>query len=68
MSKRIKQEFTQNSDGTENLSLTCKVCGKPIVKSNKFGMYCENMCGLEEDKEAFKKLNDMFGGMFNKMK
>jgi ribosomal protein L37AE/L43A len=61
---RIKQTFTQNTDGTENISVTCKICGKPIVKSNKYGMYCEDMCGLKEDKETYDKLNNIFMSIF----
>jgi len=49
-----------------NASLTCKVCGKPIVKSNKYGMYCENMCGLEEDKKAYIKTNKIIDKFFKK--
>ena len=69
MKKSTKQTFTQNSDGTEDLSVTCTTCGKPIVKTTKFGMFCENKCGLKESKKAHKKLKDILGGfgdMFDK--
>lgn len=60
MSKsRIKVEEV----GEDNIEVTCKICGKPIVKSNKFGMYCENSCGKEADKEAYIKIKNMFGGI-----
>lgn len=65
-SSRIKVEKQENPDGTINLDLNCKHCGKPIVQSNSFGMYCENKCGLKEDKEAFKKINKLFGNLFSK--
>ena len=61
---RIKRAFTKNTDGTENLELTCKICGKPISKSNKYGMYCEDKCGIEEDKAAFLKLNNLINSLF----
>ena len=61
---RIKQKFTKNSDGSENINLSCKVCGKPITKTNKFGMYCEDMCGLDEDKKAYEKIEKIMNGIF----
>jgi len=60
MSKRIKQELTKNADGTENINISCKICGNPIIKSNDYGMYCEDMCGLEDDKAAYEKIKNMF--------
>ena len=60
MSKRIKQEFTKNADDTENVNISCKICGKPIIKSNDYGMYCEDECGIEDDKAAFEKIKKMF--------
>lgn len=67
--KRVKQTFTQNTDGTENLDLTCNVCGGSITHSTKYGMYCEKKCGEKEDKEAFEKgmemLKNIFGGDMN---
>jgi len=35
------------------MKLLCK-CGKPIVKSNKYGMFCEDECELEESKKALE--------------
>jgi hypothetical protein len=40
-SSRIKTDIKGN-----DVSITCKKCGKPITKSNKFGMYCQDECGL----------------------
>jgi hypothetical protein len=45
------------------LDVTCK-CGKPITQTNKYGMYCDDFCGMKEDIEAAKKLNKLFGGLF----
>lgn len=28
-------------------------------------MYCENMCGLDNDKKAFEKIKKIFGGLLN---
>ena len=63
MSKRIKTIVTNNPTGGVDVSVSCKICGKPIIKSNKFGMYCENMCGLEDDKKAYNKIKSIFGGI-----
>ena len=60
--KRIKTEW--NDD--DNLTLTCKICGEPIIKSIKLGMYCENECGIEEDREAKKKIMKLFPFLKNK--
>jgi len=64
MSKRIKQTLTLNNDGTKNLSIVCKKCNKPINTSNQYGMYCEDLCGMEDDIKAFKKIQGMFGNIF----
>jgi hypothetical protein len=54
-------------DGKGNLKIKCKICGGPITHSNEFGMYCDNECGIEDDKKAYKELkkllrqfNDLF--------
>jgi hypothetical protein len=64
MGKRIKQTFTPHKGGGEDLSITCKICGEPIMQSNKYGMYCKNKCGEKEDKEAFDKGMNMLGNLF----
>ena len=43
-----------------DLSLTCKICGEPITHSNEYGMYCENKCGIEDDKKAKEKIEKIF--------
>ena len=64
MAKRIKQTFTKNQDGTENLQITCNICGGQITHSTKYGMYCAKKCGEKEDKEAFENGMDMLNKMF----
>lgn len=59
---RIKAKVEEKNGGT-NITIECKICGKPIVQSNFFGMYCENKCGMEKDKEAYDKIKKMFGGL-----
>jgi hypothetical protein len=43
---------------TKNLEVTCE-CGKPIVVANKYGMFCEDMCGFKESKKAKKLVDDL---------
>ena len=38
-------------DKDGNATVTCD-CGKPIIMANKYGMFCEDMCGYEESKQA----------------
>jgi len=38
-------------DENGHADATCD-CGKPITVTNKYGMFCEDMCGLKESKEA----------------
>jgi len=42
--------------GGFDLSLTCKQTGKPISVSNKWEMFCEDMCDLEENKISEKEV------------
>lgn len=58
---RIKQKITENPNGTIDIDLTCKICGKPIVQSTKYGMYCEDKCGENKDKEAYSKIMNILG-------
>ena len=54
-------------DNNGNITITCE-CGKPIIKSNKYGMFCEDECGLKESKKAKFKLNSLIktmGDLFN---
>ena len=62
---RIKQTISENADGTIDIGVNCS-CGKPIVQSNKYGMYCEDKCGEKEDKEAYLKV-DGFINSFSKI-
>jgi len=60
----IKRAHTAAPGGGENLSMTCEKTGKPINVSNKYGMFCEDLCDLQENKDAMKKLQSMFPGVF----
>lgn len=50
--------------GGINVGLKCKTSGKPITVSNKYGMFCEDKCDLQENKDAMVKLQTMFPGVF----
>lgn len=53
---------TETKQGHYNV--TCD-CGKPIIKSDKYGMWCEDRCNRDKSIKAVRELNDMFGGMFD---
>lgn len=61
----ITREFFNNPNGTFSINVKCSKCGKPITVVNKFGMFCENLCGQEESKKALNKLRKIFGGLFD---
>ena len=56
MRKRIKTKVSGNIDGSFNIDINCKICGEPIIQSNKFGMYCRNKCGMKDDMKAYTKI------------
>ena len=39
----------------ESVELTCKCTGKPITVTNKYGMFCEDLCDLQKCIEAEKQ-------------
>lgn len=61
-------EVNQKTTGTQkrfHLTLTCNQSGKPINKSNEWGMFCEDMCDLENCKKGTEQLKSFISG-FNK--
>jgi hypothetical protein len=59
----IDQSAKSAKNGGVELSLRCKTSGKPITVSNQYGMFCEDMCDLQENIDASKKLEQMLGSM-----
>lgn len=49
-------KVTETSPG--NYEIDCDMCGKPITEANKYGMFCEDLCGLEESEKAYKAVKD----------
>lgn len=47
-------------DGT----VACRVCGKPVVVQNRFGMFCEDRCGEATAKKADDLLSKMMPGLW----
>jgi hypothetical protein len=45
-----------------DLTIACD-CGKLITETNKYGMFCEDFCGLEEAKKADKQLIKLLKGL-----
>jgi len=56
----MAQKFTDNSDGTVNVDITCDKCGGPITHANEYGMFCEKECDLEKSKEAKALFDSLF--------
>ena len=63
---KILQAATRVKGGY-NLDITCGISGKPITKSNKYGMFCEDMCELEENKKIYGTLHEMMTGFWKSM-
>ena len=49
---------------TEHIQVTCNQCGKLIVETNKYGMFCEDRCGYEESVKRGKELDTLLGECF----
>lgn len=49
----MKVECKPREDGKVDISVACK-CGKPVVKSTKTGMWCEDECGKKEADAKFE--------------
>jgi hypothetical protein len=67
---RITREFFDNPDGTFAMDVKCSKCGEPITEVNEFGMFCKNLCGLEESKlaaKSFGELMNAFGAAIEKL-
>jgi hypothetical protein len=48
---------TPINTGTDTeMLIVCEKTRKPITVTNKYGMFCEDMCDLKECKEADKKI------------
>lgn len=46
-----------------NLTLTCLTSKKPLSVTNQWGMFCEDLCNLEECKKAEKEINKLLDEM-----
>jgi hypothetical protein len=45
--------------GGINIEITCETCDKPIVTSDKYGMYCKDLHGRKEAIKAYREINEM---------
>jgi hypothetical protein len=54
--KRFEDKVTHLPGGKLALDIVCRDCGKPVCVANKYGMFCEDHCGMEEAIKASKKL------------
>jgi len=45
-----------------SVNVTCSKTGKPIIKINKYGQYCEDNCGIFFDKRFYKETMELING------
>ena len=62
----FKSTAEEHEDGTISLNIVCGHCGKPLVETTEFGMFCEDRCGYEESKKAMGQTKELIKG-FMKM-
>ena len=43
-----------------DISIRCKISGKPITGSDDWGMHCENKCGHGSESEAHEIMEEFF--------
>ncbi len=48
-----------NNENGVDILITCKFCGKPITVSNKYGMFCEDLCSMDAEKQAYTELKNL---------
>lgn len=52
----------------EDIEIRCPHCGKLLSVTNKYGMFCEDLCGYDESVKAAKKAKKLIGDMMNILK
>jgi len=57
---RFKAVPNDNGNGQIDIECECEISGKPITVSNEYGMFCEDLCELDENKEAYDMLHGAF--------
>jgi predicted nucleic acid-binding Zn ribbon protein len=62
----IDMKAKKTKDGKIYVSTKCLISGKPITVTSRYGMFCEDLCQLEENKQAEKKCKAMIKS-FNKL-
>jgi len=62
--KKIKNNRISVGINGNDINVKCKSCGKPIIQSNDYGMYCEDYCGQNDDKEAYEKIKTLMNMFF----
>jgi hypothetical protein len=48
-----------------NLTMTCKRSNKPFSVTNQWGMFCEDLCNLEQCKKAEKEIDKILDALDN---
>lgn len=47
-----------NTGSGVDIGVVCEISGKPITVTNKYGMFCVDMCDFDEAKEAHDLLTN----------
>jgi ribosomal protein L37AE/L43A len=50
-----------------NVKATCDECGKDLVTSNIYGIFCEDKCGYEESVKAREQVMVMVEGILQRL-
>lgn len=49
----------------DNIELKCNSCGKPLTECNEYGMFCEDLCEMEESIEAKSVIGDLIDSLMS---
>jgi hypothetical protein len=55
---KVITKIIDNPDGTMEAQVTCEISGKSITITNEYGVFCEDLCELEECKKGFHEMKD----------
>ncbi len=61
--ERLKIKETVNEDGTLSIEVKCEKSGRPLTRTTKLGMFCDdpNCVCEKESEETFAMIKDLFG-------
>lgn len=62
MAKRVRKQ-ADIPEAQVDILIKCKFCGKPITVSNKYGVFCEDLCNIEEAKRSYTAIRRLLESM-----